>query len=179
MGILCIGIFTRFGKNLGTMIFRSELSGSFITVLCWLCPFMYLATTMGSIQNGLGKTGTTFLQNIVAMGIRLAFVLFAVPVFGIRGYLWGFLVSELFLAFLCCISVGRQADFQCNMIECLLKPGFALFISMGIDRAFCAAIPVTGSVVAMVFRMGIITACYGMFLGMILRYKGDKPTNFV
>ena len=169
MGILCIGIFTRFGKNLGTMIFRSELSGSFITVLCWLCPFMYLATTMGSIQNGLGKTGTTFLQNIVAMGIRLAFVLFAVPVFGIRGYLWGFLVSELFLAFLCCISVGRQADFQCNMIECLLKPGFALFISMGIDRAFCAAIPVTGSVVAIVLRMGIITACYGMFLGMILR----------
>ena len=53
MGILCIGIFTRFGKKLGTMIFRSELSGSFITVLCWLCPFMYLATTMGSIQNGL------------------------------------------------------------------------------------------------------------------------------
>ena len=93
--------------------------------------------------------------------------------------LCGFLVSELFLAFLCCISVGRQADFQCNMIECLLKPGFALFISMGIDRAFCAAIPVTGSVVAIVFRMGIITACYGMFLGMILRYKGDKPTNFV
>ena len=169
MGILCIGIFTRFGKNLGTMIFRSELSGSFITVLCWLCPFMYLATTMGSIQNGLGKTGTTFLQNIVAMGIRLAFVLFAVPVFGIRGYLWGFLVSELFLAFLCCISVGRQADFQCNMIECLLKPGFALFISMGIDRAFCTAISVTGSVVAIVLRMGIITACYGMFLGMILR----------
>ena len=75
----------------------------------------------------------------------------------------GFLVSELFLAFLCCISVGRQADFQCNMIECLLKPGFALFISMGIDRAFCTAIPVTGSVVAIVLRMGIITACYGMF----------------
>ena len=62
-----------------------------------------------------------------------------------------------------------MADFQCNMIECLLKPGFALFISMGIDRAFCAAIPVTGSVVAIVLRMGIITACYGMFLGMILR----------
>lgn len=71
----------------------------FIMVLCWLCPFMYLATTMGSIQNGLGKTGITFLQNMFAMGIRLVFVLFAVPLFGIRGYLWGFLVSELLLAF--------------------------------------------------------------------------------
>ena len=169
MGVLCIGIFTIFGNQLGVSVFHDQNAGTYITILSWLCPFMYLATTMGSIQNGLGKTGTTFLQNIVAMGIRLAFVLFAVPVFGIRGYLWGFLVSELFLAFLCCISVGRQADFQCNMIECLLKPGFALFISMGIDRAFCTAISVTGSVVAIVLRMGIITACYGMFLGMILR----------
>lgn len=50
MGILCIGLFTRFGKSLGTIIFHNELSGSFIMVLCWLCPFMYLATTMGSIQ---------------------------------------------------------------------------------------------------------------------------------
>lgn len=99
MGILCIGLFTRFGKSLGTIIFHNELSGSFIMVLCWLCPFMYLATTMGSIQNGLGKTGITFLQNMFAMGIRLVFVLFAVPLFGIRGYLWGFLVSELLLAF--------------------------------------------------------------------------------
>ncbi len=179
MGILCIGLFTRFGKSLGTMIFHNELSGSFIMVLCWLCPFMYLATTMGSIQNGLGKTGITFLQNMAAMGIRLAFVLFAVPVFGIRGYLWGFLVSELFLAFLCCLSVGKQVDFHCNMAECFLKPGFALFISLGIDLALCTAIPITDTFMGMVFRMGIITACYGAFLGVILRERGDKPTNFV
>ncbi len=49
------------------------------------------------------------------------------------------------------------------------KAGLCPFISMGIDRAFCTAISVTGSVVAIVLRMGIITACYGMFLGTILR----------
>lgn len=86
---------------------------------------MYLATTMGSIQNGLGKTGITFLQNMFAMGIRLVFVLFAVPLFGIRGYLWGFLVSELLLAFLCCFSVRRQVEFHCNMADCVLKPAGA------------------------------------------------------
>ncbi len=98
MGILCIGIFTRFGKKLGTMIFAVNFPGLYHGLMLAM-SFMYLATTMGSIQNGLGKQELHFLQNIVAMGIRLAFVLFAVPVFGIRGYLWGFLVSELFLAF--------------------------------------------------------------------------------
>ena len=64
--------------------------------LCWLCPFMYLATTMGSIQNGLGKTGTTFLQNIcVPWGSAWPLCCLQCPLFGIRGYLWGFLVSEL------------------------------------------------------------------------------------
>ena len=169
MGILCIGLFIRFGKSLGTIIFHNELSGSFIMVLCWLCPFMYLATTMGSIQNGLGKTGITFLQNMFAMGIRLVFVLFAVPLFGIRGYLWGFLVSELLLAFLCCFSVRRQVEFHCNMADCVLKPGLVLLISLGLELALCTAIPVTGSFLEIVFHMGIITVCYGAFLGVILR----------
>lgn len=129
---------------------------------------MYLATTMGSIQNGLGKTGITFLQNMFAMGIRLVFVLFAVPLFGIRGYLWGFLVSELLLAFLCCFSVRRQVEFHCNMADCVLKPGLVLLISLGLELALCTAIPVTGSFLEIVFHMGI-TVCYGAFLGVILR----------
>ena len=164
MGILCIGLFTRFGKSLGTIIFHNEMSGSFIMVLCWLCPFMYLATTMGSIQNGLGRTGVTFLQNMFAMGIRLVFVMFAVPVFGIRGYLWGFLVSELMLAFLCCFSVGRQVTFSKNMTECILKPALALFIAMGVDLLLSVSAFWGFSFMGMVLHMGVITLCYVLFL---------------
>ena len=101
--------------------------------------------------------------------IRLVFVLFAVPLFGIRGYLWGFLVSELLLAFLCCFSVRRQVEFHCNMADCVLKPGLVLLISLGLELALCTAIPVTGSFLEIVFHMGIITVCYGAFLGVILR----------
>ena len=140
--VYCASVFLPWFGKVGTIIFHNELSGSFIMVLCWLCPFMYLATTMGSIQNGLGKTGITFLQNMFAMGIRLVFVLFAVPLFGIRGYLWGFLVSELLLAFLCCFSVRRQVEFHCNMADCVLKPGLVLLISLGLELALCTAIPV-------------------------------------
>lgn len=169
MGILCIGLFTRFGKSLGTIIFHNEMSGSFIMVLCWLCPFMYLATTMGSIQNGLGKTGITFLQNMFAMGIRLVFVLCAVPIFGIKGYLWGFLVSELLLAFLCCFSVGRQVTFSKNMTECILQPVLALLIGMGVDLALSAAVPVSPSFIGIVLHMGVITLCYTVFLAVFWR----------
>ena len=81
----------------------------------------------------------------------------------------GFLVSELLLAFLCCFSVRRQVEFHCNMADCVLKPGLVLLISLGLELALCTAIPVTGSFLEIVFHMGIITVCYGAFLGVILR----------
>ncbi|MFQ9702337.1 MAG: hypothetical protein ACLR0U_08560 [Enterocloster clostridioformis] len=47
MGVLCIGIFTIFGNQLGVSVFHDQNAGTYITILSWLCPFMYLATTMG------------------------------------------------------------------------------------------------------------------------------------
>ena len=67
-------------------------------ILAWLCPFLYLAATMGSILNGLGCTRTTFLQSVAAMLLRLVFVVAGIPLFGIYGYLCGMLISEIFLA---------------------------------------------------------------------------------
>lgn len=79
MGILCIGIFTSFGDSLGLQVFKSAEAGSFISILAWLCPFLYLSTTMGSVLNGLGKTSVTFLHNLVSLLVRLAFVFFGIP----------------------------------------------------------------------------------------------------
>ena len=53
MGILCIGIFTSFGDSLGLQVFKSAEAGSFISILAWLCHFLYLSTTMVSVLNGL------------------------------------------------------------------------------------------------------------------------------
>lgn len=84
MGILCIGIFTLFGDGLGISVYHNKDAGTFITILAWLCPFMYLSTTMGSILNGLGKTSTIFLHNAISMLITLAVVVFCIPMYGIH-----------------------------------------------------------------------------------------------
>ncbi len=132
MGILCIGVFTMFGSQLGVSVFRDPDSGTFITILAWLCPFMYLATTLGSVLNGLGKTSITFLQNVAAMLIRLAFVLFAIPTFGILGYLWGMLASELALALLSLLSLKRLVPFRWSAWSMVIKPSLLLAISIGL-----------------------------------------------
>ena len=136
MGVLCIGIFTIFGNQLGVSVFHDQNAGTYITILAWLCPFMYLATTMGSILNGLGRTSSTFFQNVFAMVIRLAFVLFAIPRYGILGYLWGMLVSELALALMSFLAVKRLVPFCWDTVNMIVKPVLLLLISIGMYLAF-------------------------------------------
>lgn len=132
MGILCIGIFLLFGDALGTSVFHDAQAGRFIRILAWLCPFLYLATTTGSILNGLGRTRTTFLQNTAALLLRIGFVLIGIPRFGILAYLWGMLASELFLALLHLYSLRRLVIFAWNAWEMIVKPAALLLISIGI-----------------------------------------------
>ncbi len=100
MGFACLGGFVLFGRWIGTSVFNSPLAGYFITTLGFICPFLYLDTTLSSILQGLGLAGHTFVMNVICLLIRLAFVFLAVPRVGVRGFLWGLLVSQLTLGIL-------------------------------------------------------------------------------
>ena len=83
---------------MGRVLFANELAGTFIIILGWMCPFLYLFTTLSSILNGLGKTSITFTLNIIGLSIRIAFVVWGIPLFGIKAYLWGTLLSQIIMA---------------------------------------------------------------------------------
>lgn len=175
MGVLCIGIFTLFGNQLGVGVFHDQNAGTFITILSWLCPFMYLATTMGSILNGLGKTSVTFFQNVWAMVIRLAFVLFAIPRFGIQGYLWGMLASELALALMSFLAVKRQVPFHWDTANMIVKPVILLLISIGMYLAFSCVAASLGSLPLFVeTAVNILFLCL-CYMGLLLLFHKRKP----
>lgn len=98
LGFSCTLFFLITGKWIGSILFSNELAGTFIVILGWICPFLYLSTMLHSILNGLGKTTSTFFLNILGLGIRIIFVLFIIPLVGIKGYLWGMLLSQVCMA---------------------------------------------------------------------------------
>lgn len=104
LGFLCTTMFLLFGRTAGRLLYGSELAGSFILTLSFLCPFMYIASMLNSILNGLGKTIQTFLFSVISLLLRLLFVFFAIPRFGIQGYLWGMLASQMLQTLLCTVS---------------------------------------------------------------------------
>lgn len=107
LGMTCMGIFFLFGGWAGTVIFNSPLAGYFIRTLGFLCPFLYLDTTLSSILQGLGMAGHIFVMNLICLSLRLAFVFFAIPRFGISGYLWGILLSQIILGILYLLCLRR------------------------------------------------------------------------
>lgn len=104
LGAAFTALFWFFGKLMGNLLYQNSLSGSFIMILGFLCPMMYIASTLNSILNGLGKTGITFFYSMVSLGVRLLFVFLAIPLWGIHGYLWGLLASQLVQTMLCLFS---------------------------------------------------------------------------
>lgn len=100
MGIVCMFLFLFLGDFLGSFLFHNATAGTYIRTLSFICPFLYLNTTLTSILHGLGKAGLCLLHSVISISVRLSFVLFAIPLLGIRGYLYGILLAELILTLL-------------------------------------------------------------------------------
>lgn len=180
MGILCIGVFTLFGDALGKSVFHNTTAGSFISILSWLCPFMYLSTTMGSILNGLGKTSVIFLHNAAAMLITLAFVVFGIPRYGIHAYFTGLLISELILAALHINSLSRCVPVCLRAGEMILKPSLCLATSVGILYAMSPVFAAFSRMVHTEFitvlaMVGTLCLLYGGGLLLLHRKNTDEP----
>ena len=126
IGILCLGVFRYFGEALGVMVFNNETAGNFITQMSFLCPFLYLSVTLGSIINGLGKTEITFFHTLCSLAVRLGVVFFVMPKNGITAYFYGLLASEILLTALHLGYLCRTAGLKMNLTEAVLKPAFTL-----------------------------------------------------
>lgn len=107
LGGICTLGFLLLGRPAGHLLYNSELAGKFICSLSFICPFLYLCTTLTGILHGLGKTISIFFINVSSLLIRLAFVFFLLPQFGINAYIAGMLISQIFSA-VCLYLVLRR-----------------------------------------------------------------------
>ncbi len=98
-----------FGNFIGTFLFDNEMAGSFIRTLSWICPFIFLNTTLSSILNGLGQTKITFGISMTGCLIRLLFVFFILPFYGMISYLIGLLLSYLVTSMISLYLLRRQS----------------------------------------------------------------------
>jgi len=133
MGFFFTALFIVYGGHIGSLLFHNQNVGYFVTVLAWLCPFLYIATTLGSILNGLGKTTITCIQNTIGILIRIVFLILFVPHYGIVGYMWGLLLSQVYVCFAHIFYIIRRYKISFNPFNSIITPVLCILISVGIS----------------------------------------------
>ena len=124
---IVIGIFSTFafliyGNALGEIIFNSSEAGHYVYTFAILCPFMYVSQTITSILNGFGNTKQTLYHNLISVGIRIIFILTAIPAIGIEGYLYGLLAGYIIQIILNLLYIFRITIFSFSVEKTLLFP---------------------------------------------------------
>lgn len=178
---LLIGIFSTitfyiFGPEIGTLFFQNKEAGMYLYQLSFLCPLIYLATTLASILNGLGFASHNLLLTIIATIIRIGFIQLMIPKIGITGYTIGLFASYLFLSFACIGKLQKHVPFELHFGESIFLPCcvFTLLGSLGF-WVFQKAMLQYSSIPPIVLLLGIV-AIYGTigFLPFLIAiYKAD------
>lgn len=122
LGVLTSSLFLNFGTEIGQFIFHSENAGKLLTVMAFLCPFLYVTTTLSSIINGLGKTGITFMFTVIGLVVRILCLILVAPFYGIYGYLLGMLISQILICLLHGGYLLKTNKISCNISKYFLWP---------------------------------------------------------
>lgn len=97
---------------IGQYLFANTLAGVYIRTLSFICPFMFLSTTLNSILHGLGYPAITLFLNLAGCLVRIACIWICVPMYGIRAYLYAMLVSQIGVALLAIAFLNRTSDLR-------------------------------------------------------------------
>ena len=166
LGIYCTGIFFFLGPDLGMLFFHKKMAGDFLRALSFLCPFLYLETTLASIENGLGKTSAVFFQNAAGYLLRILILVFFVPSYGISACLFGILAGEIVITLLALFFLKKACALSFSLWRHLLCPalsfGAALLLSRG--ASLLAGQIVSSQKVVLLFAILFSGALYLLFL---------------
>jgi len=90
--ITCLG-YMIIGNWACCNVFQSSDAGKYLIKMCYLCPFIYISGNMSAILNGLGMAFNNLLYNLISIIIRIFFIVFLVPQYGIGAYILGMCIS--------------------------------------------------------------------------------------
>ena len=100
LSFLAGGLFTQFAKEIGLVLYQSEEIGFYLSILGPLMPFMYMESMVDGILKGLGEQLSSFRYTALDSVVRIALIYLLLPRFGMQGFLFVMLVSNLLTSLL-------------------------------------------------------------------------------
>jgi stage V sporulation protein B len=143
LGFIFTSIFVSYPNEIGGILYKKEKVGDMLYLLSFTCIFTYLQQTLLGILNGLGKQAISLKNSIIGSAIRIGFVYFSIPVYGIKGYVCGIIISSACVCILNLHTVVKTTGMAIDMKNWVIKPGMVGIVMFLISKyiySFCGII---------------------------------------
>jgi len=122
LGFLFSSIFICFAYEISDLIYPGQNVGHMLYLLSFTGVFFYLQQTLLGILNGLGKETATLKHSMISSLIRLGFVWFGIPYFGLSAYIIALIISNLVGAILNMNTVIKNTGMSLEVGDWIIKP---------------------------------------------------------
>ncbi len=134
LGFIFTSIFLAFPHEIGGIVYRREKVGDLLFLLAFTCIFAYLQQTLLGVLNGMDKQAVSLRNSIIGSIIRIGFVYFAIPSYGIKGYVVGIIISSGLVCILNLATVVNTTGMAIDFRNWLIKPGMVCIIMLFISK---------------------------------------------
>ncbi|HOJ10561.1 MAG TPA: stage V sporulation protein B [Clostridiales bacterium] len=134
LGFLFTAIFMVYPNEISNSIFTKANVGELLYLLSFTCLFFYLQQTLLGILNGLGKEATILSNSIISYAIRIVFVYFLLPLYGIKSYIIAIIISSVFVCLCNLAVVMKTTGMSIDLRNWIIKPGMVCMIMIFIGK---------------------------------------------
>lgn len=122
LGFLFTSLFLAFGRDISEIIYPGQNVGQMMFLLSFTGVFFYLQQTLLGVLNGLGKEKETLKHSMITSVLRLGFVWFGIPAFGINAYILSLVVTNLVGSLLNLRTTIKTTGMSIELGDWLVKP---------------------------------------------------------
>ncbi len=168
ISVLAGGLFTVFSSEIAFILYNSAEIGFYLQVLGPLTPFMYLESMVDGILKGVNEQVATFRYTVFDCVIRIVLIYLLLPKFGIMGFLYIMIFSNMFTCLLNLKRLLRVCDIRFKWREYFAGPVISAVISAVVYYALML-LPFANALTIMyktVIGGAVFTAVYMLVLPM-------------
>lgn len=171
--ILVGGLFTVLGKALGALLYNDPLVGWLLQVLGPLTPVMYLDSVATAMLKGLGQQVHSLWFTVIDSVIRIALIILLLPHFGLTGFLFVMVVSNLLTGLLSTQRLLNVSGARIKWIRWVILPALTVTAA----GLLCSILPLNGILYTMTSAL-ILTGVYMVFVPLLGCFNKDDLKRF-
>jgi stage V sporulation protein B len=122
LGFFFTSLFISFCNEISNIVYPGQNVGRMLYLLSFTGVLFYLQQTLLGILNGLGKETDTLKHSMISSIVRLGFVWFAIPLFGLEAYIAAIVISNFISVSLNLRTTIKTTGMAIEIGDWLIKP---------------------------------------------------------